>query len=815
MKVPMKWLGEYVDTGLTPKELAYRMTMAGLEAEKIDGIGELWDSVFVGDVKHVERHPNADRLVLADVEAGEHKLTVVTGAPNIAQGQKVALALAGARLYDGHSDSPELKTLKPGSIRGIKSEGMVCSEKELGLSAEHEGILVLPDDAPVGAPLRDYLGDTVIEFEITPNLAHAFSILGIAREAGALTRSAWARPEPMNLDAVPAAPETMILIEAPDLCYRYVGLLIEDVTVAPSPEWLARRLEAAGMRAINNIVDVTNYVMHEVGQPLHAFDYDTLADRRIIVRRAAEGEQFETLDHVERTLTNQMLVIADGEKPVGLAGVIGGLTSEVSDTTTHVLLESAHFDMQATRNTARALKVRTDASARFERGMDPALQRYAAARAAKLIVELSPGATVTAILDVNPNPPTQRTVSLPVARIAGLLGVKFGEDRIVDALGRLEFEPALSGSGSDRTLTVKVPTYRRDVSLPVDVIEEVARSIGYDELPSTLPFGLTVPVKRDAAYELRKSVRALLNSAGVTEAETYVTVSEDELRPFTDRDANLVGFIRRIPTGDLLRVINPLQSGRNVLRPTLVPSLIGAVSANLRHTQSVRLFEIASIFEPRGRDTLPNEVATLAIAIAGRREPLGLDRAADQLDFFDLKGVVERLAEFLSLEVVFTKASLAGLHPGRSAAIHVGNRLFGHIGEVHPELAATLGIEDLRLAVAELDLGLAMELQFTGRREISVPRFLPVSQDFAVVVDESTPADAVQSALRESAGPLVTAMTLFDIYRGSQLGEGKKSVAYRITFTAPNRTLTDDELVKVRGKIEKVLKQRVGGVLRA
>src|SRR5215211_5238414 len=318
MKVPMKWLGEYVETGLTPKELAHRLTMAGLEAEKIEEIGDLWDKVYVGYVHSVERHPNADRLVLAEIEAGEHRLTVVTGAPNIAAGQKVGLALAGARLFDGHSDSPtpELKTLKPGMIRGIKSEGMACSEKELGISDEHEGILVLPPDAPVGTPLWEYLGDTVIEFEITPNLAHAFSIHGIAREASALTKSPIHRPAITPLSNHPAAPESLVRIEAGDLCARYVAVSIENLFVGPSPDWLARRLTAAGLRPINNIVDVTNYVMHELGQPLHAFDRDQLAEHRIVVRRAKQGEQLETLDHVQRTLSDEMLVIADGDSAV-------------------------------------------------------------------------------------------------------------------------------------------------------------------------------------------------------------------------------------------------------------------------------------------------------------------------------------------------------------------------------------------------------------------------------------------------------------------------------------------------------------------
>ncbi|MCC6791946.1 MAG: phenylalanine--tRNA ligase subunit beta, partial [Thermomicrobiales bacterium] len=425
MKVPMTWLREFVDPGLPAKELAYRMTMAGLEAEKIEEIGALWDNVFVGYVTKVERHPNADRLVLADIEAGDHKLTVVTGAPNIAQGQKVALALAGARLYDGHSDSPtpELKTLKPGMIRGVKSEGMACSEKELGISDEHEGILVLDPDAPTGMPLREYLGDTVIEFEITPNLAHAFSILGIAREAAALTASPLTRPDSPDLTNYPPGAGDLIRVDADDLTARYIGVVIEHITVGPSPAWLTRRLAAAGMRSINNIVDVTNYVMHELGQPLHAFDRDRLDEGRIVVRRARPGEPLETLDHVQRELSDDMLVIADASKAVGLAGVIGGFTSEVSDTTTAIILESANFNMSSVRQTARALKLRTDASARFERGLDANLASAGAARAIELILQLCPGARVTAVSDHYPVGAEPRTLTMPVNKIARVLGV--------------------------------------------------------------------------------------------------------------------------------------------------------------------------------------------------------------------------------------------------------------------------------------------------------------------------------------------------------------------------------------------------------
>jgi phenylalanyl-tRNA synthetase beta chain len=405
MNVPMKWLADFITTDLSPGELADKLTMAGLEAEKITRVGEMWaDKVFVGHVETVERHPDADRLVLATVDAGEHRLTVVTGAPNIAQGQRVALAIAGARLYDGHSEELVVKTLKPGSIRGIKSEGMVCSEKELGLSGEHEGILVLPDDAPTGQPLIDYLGDTVIEFEITPNLSHAFSIHGIAREVHALTGTPVSQPPSMDLSTFPVVTEPLVDNTVPDRGPRFVAVAFTGVVVGPSPTWMVRRLEAAGLRAINNVVDVTNYVMHELGQPMHAYDRDRLAEGRLVVRTAIAGEQLLTLDHVQRTLDASMTVIADPERAVGLAGVIGGLDAEVSDVTSNILLECASFDMFATRRTARALRVRTDAAARYERGLDTALPASAVARATHLLLEVCPGARVVAVQDDYPTP---------------------------------------------------------------------------------------------------------------------------------------------------------------------------------------------------------------------------------------------------------------------------------------------------------------------------------------------------------------------------------------------------------------------------
>jgi phenylalanyl-tRNA synthetase beta chain len=815
MNVPMKWLESYVQTGLTAKELAFRMTMAGLEAEKVEEIGAGWDKVYVGLVERVERHPDADRLVLATVTTGEHRLTVVTGAPNIAEGQKVALALAGARLIDGHSDSGEYKVLKPGVIRGVRSEGMVTSEKELGISDEHEGILVLPEDAPVGTPLQQYLGDSVIEFEITPNLVHAFSVRGIAREAGAITNRPVADQPAADLALLANRVDNLVAIDDPNLCLRFSATIIEGVSVSPSPNWLAQRLTAAGVRPINNMVDITNYVMLELGQPMHAYDLRNIKGGRLVARLARDGEQMEAIDHQVRTLTADMLVIADEERAVGIAGVMGGVNSEVVDDTTTILLEAANFEMKSVRHTARALKMRTDASARFERGIDPNLIMDAQLRAIQLILECCPGARVVAAQDLYPKPLERRAISFAFSRIERVLGIAFSEAHVLEVLNRLDMQPEFSGPDGDRRLTVSPPTYRKDVTLREDVIEEIARISGYDLLPETLPIGGTAEVTRSATYLAQEQARGALVGAGLFEVITYPTVGDDDLAPFVVD--GIAGLAVQAPLDDLIRLKNPLQADRPYLRPTLLPSLIGIARENLKHESAVRIFELSRAYIPNGPDELPNEINLLGILMTGSRAELSRFGGNGAIDIFDLKGTLEEaLLRLGALGWSVEAAEYTALHPGRSARIVAGEAVLGWFGELRPDLARALGFDDVeRVAVAELNFDALLQLVPERASNRSVPRFLPVEQDFAVVVDAATPAVAVETTLRESAGPLASGFTLFDVYQGPQVGEGKKSLAYRIRFTAPDRALTDSDLGKVRTRIEKSLKQRVGGVLRA
>lgn len=815
MNVPYRWLSEIVDTGLPATELAHRLTMAGLEAEQLTRIGAGWDRVFVGEVREVKPHPDADRLVLAEVVAGEHRLTVVTGAPNIAAGQKVALALAGARLVDAYADQPRLKTLKPGTIRGVRSEGMVCSEKELGLSDEHEGILVLDGDAPVGVPLADYLGDTVIEFEITPNLVHAFSVFGIAREAAAVTGTSVRPLDLAGLSPVPVA-DDLVHVDAPELCARYAALVIDGIAIGPSPAWLTRRLSAAGVRPINNIVDVTNYVMIEAGQPLHAFDARDVRGGRIGVRRSTAGETLETLDHQVRQLPEGTLLIVDDERPLALAGVMGGINSEVVDSTTSIVLESANFDMTSVRAASRALRLRTDASARFERGLDPELVGVALARAASLILALCPDARLVRMQDVYSRPVEPRSIALPTAKVDAVLGMHVPPGEMVDVLGRLGFGPALSEDGA--ILTVDVPSWRTDVTIPEDVIEEIARIVGYHRLPATLPTGTSPAVERDATYLMERRVRNLMAAAGAFECRGYVTVSAGELAAWSLLESG--ALLRELDPSTLVRLRNAVQADQNVMRPSILPGLVKAGAENLKHETTVRLFEVGPVFLASDEDTLPREASTLAIAFAGARDPF--DRfhptpgADGQLDYFDVKGVVEAvLAGIGGPDVAWDALRHPALHPGRAASLSLAGERVGFVAEVRPDLARSFGVDGLRLAVAEIDLAAVAGAPVPTATTITVDRFLPVHQDFAVVVDDRVPARDVETALQRAAGPLLSGIVLFDIFTGEQIGAAKKSLAYRLTFTAPDRALTDAELGKVRSRIERGVARDVVGSLRA
>jgi len=816
MKVSWQWLKEYVDLGdITPRELARRLTMAGLEAEKIEEIGAEWDPelVRVANVKEVRRIEGADRVVQVFLELPEREVMVVTGAPNIRAGQKIALGLIGARLYDGHRNDKVLRTLKPRAIMGLTGEGMVCSEKELGISDEHEGILVLPDDAPVGAPLADYLGDTIIEFEITPNLVHDFSIVGVAREAAAVTGATFRDPfarwaaEPLHAPAMP----DLVRVEDTALCPRFTALVIEGVTVAPSPEWMQRRLNAVGIRPVNNVVDASNYVMLEYGQPTHPFDRDQLAGGHLIVRHARPDETLELINHEVRTLDPEMLAVCDDAGVASIGAIIGGVRSEIRDDTRTVLLEAATWEMRSIRHTRQRLNIRTDASARFERGLEPDLTMPAARRIAELIRQCCPEARITGWADVFPAPPPARSLTMPLRKIGDVLGTGYPATQVVDVLTRLQFAVALSDE-PEPVLSIGIPSHRADVSRPEDIVEEVARIIGYETIPTTMISGTSPHVIRSDRWIAREAARDALASAGLIEVSTYSFTSADALERLT-----VAGGPRAVGV-PLVRLVNPMGEFE-AMRPTLRASLLATASDNLKFTGGVAIGEVANVYTPRASGELPDERLTLGIALAGMDAERSLGVAPRAYDFFDLKGSIEAMLPSLGVgPLTFAPTDDPVFQPGRVASVAAGGETLGVIGEVHPRVVEAFGLTG-RVMLAELDLEpiVAAVAAHRGvlRQLPATSRYPATENDFAVVVDEGAPAGDVAQVLAQAVGTLGQRVQLFDVYRGDPVPPGKKSLTFAVTMQAPDRVLAEAEVAKVRARVSQALAKRLKATLRS
>jgi phenylalanyl-tRNA synthetase beta chain len=832
----MSWLKDYVDITVSVNELAERLTLAGLEVEAIEYIGlpgaELeWDSekIVVGELRAVHPHPNADRLVLAEVDyGGPEPEVVVAGPPSLLamRGRddlhlKVAFAMEGARLYDGHAEGWRVMKLKKVKIRGVTSRAMVCSEKELGLSDNHEEIIYLPDDAPVGTPLAEYLGDAVLEFDIKGPFAHLYSVLGIAREVAALLDVPLRRDVLEVLERHPAeltsTPDFLVLeIADPDLCPRYSAAFIRGVEVGPSPFWMQMRLRCAGMRPINNIVDITNYVMLELGQPLHAFDYHFLRPRpgddqpAIIVRRAHAGEQMMTLDGELRTFDEEMLLITDGGGPVAVAGVMGGLESEVTEATTDVLLEAANFHFLNVRRTSRLLGLTTESGQRFGRRVDPELTVKAAARAAWLMAELSGGTVVPVIGDLYPGCQPQQVIEFDPAYAARVLGVEIPTEEMVRILTSLEFQISKSANQQISTYQVIVPSHRLDVTRPIDLVEEVARIWGYDRFPTTLLRDELPPQRVNLRLEGTERVRDLLVGCGLDEVITYSLVNiEDEgkLRP-------------QEPPPDparYLRVRNPLSAERAYLRQTLLPSLLHTTRENLRFFDRVAIFEIGAVYLPVEGQTLPDEPLRLGIVMTGSREtPSWLaEQDPTPLGFYDLKGVVETLLARLGLEGTFEPGERPAFHPGRCAQVSVGDEVVGVMGELHPLVREAFDLPVQLVCALEFDLEVLLAQMGVTRVMKPISRFPAVVQDIALIVDEDLPAEEVRQAILAFGGRLLRDARLFDLYRGEPVPPGKKSLAYSLTYQADDRTLTDDEVAKVQERIVRCLAEELGAELRA
>jgi phenylalanyl-tRNA synthetase beta chain len=814
-----------VDITLPVPELAERLTLAGLEVAAVETIGlpgaDLpWDPerIVVAELVAVRPHPNADRLVLVDVDYGaDEPETAVTGAPNLFPyldqadlGLKVAFATEGARLYDGYAKEPKVIGLKKTKIRGVPSRAMVCSEKELGLGDDHTGIMLLPDDTPPpGTPLADYLGDVVFDLDLTPNLARCFSMMGVAREVAALTGAPLRPPDTsMTADGSPIDDQVEIVIEDPDLCNRYSATLIRDVSIGPSPAWLQRRLTLAGMRPINNIVDVTNYVMLELGQPLHAFDYDLLLARarrtghavpRIIMRRARPGERMTTLDDVERKLTPDMLMITDTAGPIAVGGVMGGAETEVHEGTRNILLESANFDFINNRRTAQTLKIPSEATARFGRGVPASGTVAAARRASELMRAVADGTVAQGAADEYPVEQPVVTVDLPVAEVTRILGIEIPQDEIERILKSLDFEVADRGA----LLRVTAPQHRLDVGIPADLIEEIARVYGYDRIPTTLLADELPPQRDNAELELEERVRDILVGAGLQEVITYSLGS-------------LEAFARLRPGGpaphpdDYIQLANPLTPEREFMQRSLMTGLLETVRDNLRFRERVAILEVGRVYWPAEGKTLPAEPRHLGIALTGPRA-LATWQGGDPepLDFFDLKGAVEALLAHLNLPgAAYAPAEHATFHPGRSATLSLNGVAIGVLGELHPWVAEAFGLGERRVCLAEFNLEKLLADAGEPVRMTPISPYPAVYEDLALVVDETMPAAGVHRAIVETGGELLRRAELFDVYRGDQLPAGKKSLAFALTYQAMDRSLTSDQVAAERSRMIQKLEHR-------
>ena len=866
MKLPISWLKDYIDLdGLTIEEIARKLTLAGLEVDEIkyaglpmptdkdgerhefrtSGIGWDREKIVVAEIREVNPHPNADRLTLLDLYDGQQNQVVLTGAPNIfhlkgtgklAKPIKVAYAKEGTTLYDGHADGLVLTTLKRAKIRGVESYSMVASEKELGISEEHEGIIILDEDASVGMPLVDYMGDAVLDISILPNMARNANVIGVARELAALTGRKLRKPD-IKYKTEGQSVEDLVSIEItePELNPRFVIGLIRDAEIKPSPYQIQRRLRLAGIRPINNIVDATNYAMLDVGEPLHAFDYDVLKERagnknvKIITRSAKEGEKLTTLDGVNRKLTSTNVLVCDEKGPLSLAGVMGGAESEVYDaskevldatspeikpgekqfgkasvrgvSTANILLEGAAWNFINIRKTAKQHNLPSEASFRFSRGVHPALAEQGVRRGLQLMAEWSGGKVAPGLVDEYPLKPKETIVTITSKDVKRLLGIDLKAEQIAELLTRLEFICKVE----NEAVEVKAPPHRLDIGEGIvgvaDVLEEVARTYGYDNIPETRMADALPPQIGNPVYEWEERVRDILVKLGLQEIVTYRLTSPEVEN-------------RLVPHTEYVTLANPITPERRVLRRSLLASLLEAVEKNER-AESIAIYELGPIFEPNKMD-LPKEHSQLALVLRGSRIATAWDvKDSPPYDFYDLKGRIELLLNGLRYtDVSYTPIdSVNYLHPGKAAEVKVNGQTVGVFGELHPLIKEKYEVGDSPVIVAEFDLEKLRAVSPTYG-VIPVSEFPPVYEDIAIIVDESVPAERVEALIRQTGGKTVTDVRLFDVYRDEKIGTGKKSLAYSLTYQS-DKTMTDAEAAAIRTKIVKRLEHEVGAKLRS
>jgi phenylalanyl-tRNA synthetase beta chain len=804
MKVTLNWLKEYVDFDYSADDLSHRLTMTGLEVDAMERLGEGLDTVIVARLADVQQHPDADRLTVCTVDTGSATQQVVCGAKNHKTGDLIALAQVGTVL-------PGNFKIKKSKIRGQESFGMLCSMSELGLSEESDGIMILPSDLDLGRPVFEQLGlkDVMYEIGLTPNRPDCLSVVGVAREVAAMAETALRLPEPaINENDTVVADKTSVTLEDPTLCPRYAARLIENVKIGPSPEWLVRRLEAVGLRSINNVVDVTNFVMMELGQPLHAFDFNLLHERRIVVRRAEEGAEFTTLDDQVRTLLASDLVICDGEGPIALAGVMGGGNSEVSSETTDILLESAYFDPVTIRRTSKRLGLHTDASHRFERGTDVDMVPLALDRATALIAELASGQVAKGVVDEYPSALQRRTVTIDASKTSQILGLEVDADDIRNKLGSIGLNCGLQDDCHAGAVKVEIPNFRPDLEREVDLVEEVARLIGYDQIPVTMPISSLTCQQLPEHLSSERHVRDLLLQLGYSEVINYSFYNAsclDKLR-IVDNDSRRQN----------VKILNPLTEEQGVMRTSLVPSLLETASRNLAYrSEDLALFELRPVFQPVEDSEMARESLRLSAFLCGRREAQGWAQSSDEADFFDMKGIVEQLLSNLGVSDVCWQVEHdeAFYHPGKSCAIYQGERLLGTLGELHPEVIRNFDLAPSSI-LCDIDIEALFELGDKTIKFKPLSRFPDVQRDSAFLVDVDVAAQQVFSILKGVKIKDLESIELFDVYSGEGVPEGKKSLAIRACYRAMDRTLTDELIQNLHGKLIKAMEKELGAELR-
>jgi phenylalanyl-tRNA synthetase beta chain len=823
MKLPLSWLREFVTVDAETEEVCRRLTMAGLEVESVDRVAPGFSDVYVARVLGVERHPNADRLSLCDVDAGSvGRFRVVCGAPNVHAGMIAAFARVGARLAggphgEGSGNLEHAEPLEAAVIRGVQSEGMLCSELELGLSADHQGIIELDSEGQPGEPLANnlHLPDVVLDIAITPNRGDCLSILGLAREVAALFGAKLRPPRLKPLkqtSSTDGAAEISVQVEirAPELCPRYATLVMKDVTVATAPVWIRRRLGLCGMRAVNNVVDVTNYVMLEIGQPLHAFDLSQIADNRIIVGRAGSQGEFETLDEVRRSLQPDDLLISDREKPLAIAGVMGGRNSEVSPSTKNILLESAHFEPIAVARTARRLNLRSEASYRFERSVDRSGQVTALVRASELLNRVAGAKPATQPVDIEARPVAERRVELNIHFLNSLLGTDFS---LQEVRRRLKLFGVKVRADERKHLVAIPPSFRPDLNEPADLAEEVARITGLSEVPAKLPQrAAAVQVLNESRRFVRK-LRDIIVGCGMVEAKTLAFIAPGENLRFP-------GFVageNMRAKADPVQVINPLSAELSEMRLSLLPGLLNALRFNLNREANVfHSFEIGKTFITS--DGIVSEAERLAAVSYGDYALGGVDRPAAKADFFTLKGVLETCLVILGVHAVSFEPAQPDiaphLHPGRAAQLSLNGLIFGLLGELHPAEAQRLGLSQ-PCVLFEVDLATLMTYSTVGTLVIKPPpRFPAVRRDLALLLDLDFAADRAVRTIEGLDVELLESVELFDVYQGESIPAGKKSVALACRYRAKDRTLTDEEVNRAHSQVVDQARLRLGAELR-